>query len=71
MSKNPKPHTTESEIAHLTGLRHGGFKLEVMNHDARKAIENYLKAAAKRTDWYGIDKDRVLRYATALLQGLP
>jgi len=65
-----KPHGTEQEMHYITGLGQLGWKRDQNNYDPREALGNYIKVAAKRTNWQGINKANVLRYAQSVLVGL-
>ena len=65
-----KAHTTENEMEHIKGLSLNGFKKGSNNYNPREALDNYIRASAKRVRWDNIDKANVLQYANALLAGL-
>lgn len=62
-------HTTAHEIGFLMSI--GTFNEGVMLRMNRKTlIEKYLQASLSRKNWGLIDRERVLRYARELLEGM-
>lgn len=58
-------HSTENELDFLDRIgRHCEYRSEVRRMNA---LEGYIAAAKKRTDWGSVDKDRVIAYALRLI----
>lgn len=69
-------YTTEKELEYLEGLAKRGWcspsreRSRKERYDPKEALQAYLSAAKKRTDWAGMNKDLILAYAQQLERGL-
>lgn len=62
-------HSTTAEIAFLDGIVSGKNTASSPRSVEAKinALKGYISAAAKRTDWIGMDKAEILEHAQKLL----
>ena len=57
-----KSHTTNDEIIFIKSI--GNYHLDAMKLDKVTLLNRYIKSLQVRSDWNGMDKHKVLSFAT-------
>lgn len=63
-----KKHGTAEELKFIAGI--GTFAEEMPAIDSKLLLKRYIAALHKRTDWAGINKDKVIAHAINRLNNL-
>ena len=57
-----KSHTTNDELIFIKAI--GNYHLDAMKLDKVALLNRYIKSLQVRSDWNGMDKHKVMDYAT-------